>query len=325
MKTLHITNGSNTTDLMEAANIVGDKLSWDDLLHEGPVISGLSLEELSDIRADYIAEMSGESKQSIREKFDKRNSTLNQLNNYEQVTLWFEHDLYDQLQLLQLLDWFKHQNPRNTTLDLINTDKYLGYHTPEEFAQLTKYQTPVSDKQLVLAASAWEAFTANEPAQLSQLLSQDLSPLPFLRAALVRLCREFPDEHSGLPMTEKLILDVLQENRPLENGPLAPGKLFQQYQSHEEAQFMGDSPFWWRLNQMTFCKYPLLVYTVNEPISFPLNPIQKISISPYGEQVLAGKANWFTDNALSRFIGGCQLTKDNRWRWSKTNGNLIKK
>ena len=318
MEILHITNGSNSVDLMEAANIEGDKISWDDLLHEGPAPSGLSLEALSKIRAEYIVGQGWGNKPEVLAKFDRRNYVLKQCKNYLQIVLWFEHDLYDQLQLIQILDWFNQQTSLPPRLELICIDQYLGYHTPAEFAQLTKHQVEVTATQLSLASNAWNAFTANNPNPLNSLIQQDLSDLPYLKNALIRLMNEYPDEQSGLPLTERLILESLRD------GELPPGKVFQQYLSREEAQFMGDLPFWARLNRMAFCEFPIIEFKVNEPVSFPLNPAQKIYISDYGRQTLSAKANWFADNKLSKFVGGCEISKSNYWCWSEAY-SLIRK
>jgi len=48
---LNITNGDCTVKLMAAAGIPGVILPWRDVLHDGPVPAGLSLEQLSAVRA----------------------------------------------------------------------------------------------------------------------------------------------------------------------------------------------------------------------------------------------------------------------------------
>ena len=104
---LNITNGDVAADRIRRSRIPGEVLVWRDVLHEGPVPGGLSLEELSDVRAHFLAGCPwGLSEPSVREQFARRDEHLRRWADYEDVVLWFEHDLYDQLQLLQLLDWF---------------------------------------------------------------------------------------------------------------------------------------------------------------------------------------------------------------------------
>lgn len=101
---LHICNGDSASHTLNASSIPGDVLPWRDVLHDGPVPSNFSLEELSEIRARYLASSTAFAFESIRRDFDVRDAHLQNAATYDEVMLWFEHDLYDQLQLIQLLD-----------------------------------------------------------------------------------------------------------------------------------------------------------------------------------------------------------------------------
>jgi hypothetical protein len=119
---LNITNGDSAVAIMKKAGIPGEFLPWRDVLHEGPVPQGLSLEELSKVRAKFISDHGWEDAEKIQQSFIERDNALKAYQDYEKVILWFEHDLYDQLQLLQILDWFHGQELGNTKLSLICTD-----------------------------------------------------------------------------------------------------------------------------------------------------------------------------------------------------------
>ena len=103
---LIITNGSSAVAAMERAGIVGEKLPWEDVLHDGPIPAGLDLEALSTVRARFIADRGWGAFDEMRSDFRRRDGRLRASHDDDEVVLWFEHDLYDQLQLLQLLDWF---------------------------------------------------------------------------------------------------------------------------------------------------------------------------------------------------------------------------
>jgi hypothetical protein len=51
---LHITNGESVTIGM--TGIGGRVLAWKDVLHEGPAPAGLTLREMSRVRARFIAD-----------------------------------------------------------------------------------------------------------------------------------------------------------------------------------------------------------------------------------------------------------------------------
>jgi len=48
---LHITSGDSVAGSLRLAKIGGEAQAWRDVLHEGPVPAGLSLNELSEVRA----------------------------------------------------------------------------------------------------------------------------------------------------------------------------------------------------------------------------------------------------------------------------------
>ena len=119
---LNITNGDSAVTLMKEANIPGDFLPWRDVLHDGPVPAGLSLEKLSQIRSKFISEHGWGKVNNIKQSFIDRDNVLKSFQQYDKVILWFEHDLYDQLQILQIVDWFYLNATENSNLSIICTD-----------------------------------------------------------------------------------------------------------------------------------------------------------------------------------------------------------
>ena len=156
------------------------------------------------------------------------------------MVLWFEHDLYDQLQLIQLLDWFAaHPHPR---LSLVNPAEYLGTMTPARAADLFAQRRPVSEAQLRAASTAWAAFGGPNPQAMSTAFVPEL---PFLAAALHRLLQEFPWTSDGLSRLERQALEALRD------GPLAFKELFPRaHHWREEPVFLGDAVLKWHLQRL---------------------------------------------------------------------------
>ena len=96
--TLHITNGDSVE--LRDTGLPDEVLTWKDVLHEGPVPAGLTLEEMRSIRAYFLAEVSGQPESELLRGLEQRDQTLARFAEFEEVVLWFEHDLYDQLQLI---------------------------------------------------------------------------------------------------------------------------------------------------------------------------------------------------------------------------------
>src|SRR5688572_759644 len=130
---LHITNGDCAAAVLSQA-VQGEVLPWRDVLHEGPVHAGLPLEALSRRRASFIVSAGWAAQPLVEKQFAERDTALRDAGRHEEVVLWFEHDLYDQLQLVQLLAWFAgHPHPK---LSLVCEAEYLGTMTPARAADL---------------------------------------------------------------------------------------------------------------------------------------------------------------------------------------------
>src|SRR5262249_18106107 len=101
---LHVTNGSSAEGSLRESGLRGSFLSWADVLHEGPVPGDLTSEELRRTRAGFLAQYASRTAEEIETELAVRDQTLVDLRSHDEVVLWFEHDLFDQLQLLQILD-----------------------------------------------------------------------------------------------------------------------------------------------------------------------------------------------------------------------------
>jgi hypothetical protein len=100
---LHVTNGESAGHTLQQTGLGGAVLPWQDVLHEGPVPAG-SRQALLRTRAAFLSACGWGSSQAILSSLERRDGRLLQaLRDRQQVVLWFEHDLYDQLQLLDIL------------------------------------------------------------------------------------------------------------------------------------------------------------------------------------------------------------------------------
>jgi hypothetical protein len=307
--TLHITNGDATLTVIERAGIEGEVLPWRDVLHEGPVPAGLSLEQMSEIRAQFIADCGWQTREEARADFRARDAKLASFREYQEVILWFEHDLYDQLQLLQILDWFARQDFDDTSLSMICAGDYLGTMQPESLAALYPRRRIVLPKHLELGGRAWPAFCSQDPKCWQGLIETDTAALPFLGAAVIRHLEQYPSLKNGINRTEESILKSIQV------GISKPSQIFAAAQAGEESRFMGDSLFWIYLRRMTESEPPLLRVATGGPFRLPgffASSVefreQHILITQAGEKVLANELDWIQISGIDKWLGGVHLT-----------------
>ena len=308
-KILNITNGDCAVSVMKKADISGDFLPWRDLLHEGPVPANISLEALSKVRADFIINRGWGTADKIKQDFIDRDNKLKSFEKYDKVILWFEHDLYDQLQLLQLLDWFNNKQLSQISLVLICTDDYLGLLPPECIKSLVAKQQNVTSIQLDLGSKAWRAFREKSPMAWFALLSQDTSALPFLHDAILRMLEEYPSVINGLSRTEQQALSIINK------GGFCAKDVFQQNQALEQSMFMGDLGFSVILDKFLTASSPLIKFVEDRKMKNVSNEKQVLSITLLGKRVLTGESNWLDFYPCRHWIGGVSLGVNTIYCW----------
>lgn len=313
-KILNITNGDSAVNIMKEAKIEGDFLPWRDVLHVGPVPQGLGFEELSKIRVSFIKSQGWGDEQEIDKSFDERTLVMQNIARYEKVILWFEHDLYDQLQLLEILHWFSFHAEWFGRVHLICTDNYLGEVNVDELKALKAYEEEVTNAHYLLASKAWMAFTYPTPQKWQTLLEEDTTLFPFLEGSIVRLLEEYPSCHNGLSRTAQKALEIIASGKESR-----PGRVFGLYIQTEERRFLGDTLFWNILEKMLTSNPPLL--NINMPL-LPLHPQQHLALTEAGEEVLEGKKNWRDVHLLDEWIGGVHLNGNNVWCWNEKTQSI---
>jgi len=234
---LFITNGDSAAGRIAAAGLPGEILPWRDVLHEGPVPAGLTPNELADVRAHFLAERGWANLSEAEQDFAKREATLAGYRDHEEVVLYFEHDLYDQLQLIQVLDWFSGRDLGNTRLSIVHTDEYLGTLGPERMLSLFQDRREVAEGHIALGSIAWAAFRSPDPTAVLGVIEGGTRELPFLASALRRHLEQFPSTANGLSRSEEQALEAIA------GGSNTPGEAFAVYQEREEPVFISDAIF----------------------------------------------------------------------------------
>jgi hypothetical protein len=294
---LHITNGESVS--LRETGLGGRVLCWNDVLAEGPVPRELPLRELSRVRERFLAEYFGLPAAHV--SFAERDDTIERFRDHEEVVLWFEHDLFDQLQLIQILDWFAQQDLGGVRLALICRAQYLGTMRAEELAPLFETRHTVTAQELQTAQAAWEAFRSPLPLGLASFLDADPAALPFVHAAVFRHLQQFPAVGNGLARTERQILQLV------ESGLSSFGELFPADQKLEESIFMGDTTYRQYLRGLVNARRPLLCLLDGE-----------YEITAFGREVLAGAQDHVRANGINRWLGGVHLCEGAPiWRWDE--------
>lgn len=351
-KYLHITNGDSAAELIQDSDVAGDVLPWRDPMHHGPFPHSLELDSLSRLRFDYLSGGSEEGDDSSH-GFSRRDATLRASTDYDEVVLWFEHDLLDQLQILQLLDWFNQFEVGNCRLTMICINHFpnmagfrgLGQLTPAQIATLFPAREDVSRTELEYARQGWQAFRQDDPKALTTFLSlyaesnESAAPLPFLPAALHRHCQEFPWYLDGLTRTERQILSLAA------NGVQTPDELFIQNMDFEQYLYIGDARTYSIIEKLCNTIKPLLKRSDGKAFEHPYSmssasatggsnlpalnrkrvSLQKLVLTEYGRRVLAGDIKEGSPTVeRDEWLGGVHLeTGKSAWLWNDNEQRFV--
>ena len=182
-------------------------------MYEGPAPAGLDAEAWRETRAHFIAGMRDATLEEARQYLEGCEKTLAAFSQHEEVVIWLDHRLSDQLILIKVLDWFSRQNLDGVKLSLICVGRYpgmdqfvgLGQLEASQLASLAGTRLPAGEAQYRAAQAAWIQFTSPDPTPIQRFVETDTSALPFLATALRRHLEQFPSLDNGQSRTERQV------------------------------------------------------------------------------------------------------------------------
>jgi len=314
---LHISNGDATD--VPGTGLARRVVYWRDVLHEGPV-PVVAPAELRRIRASYH----GVDRAGTMRQFTERDQAL-EANRDGEYVLWFEADLYDQLQITEVLARLAGLGVPAGRITLICIGEHAGIARFGGLGELTAAQlrelphtnacARLTPAALELATRAWAAFRAPEPGGLGAIAAVRLGELRFLGEAFDRLSREYPATRDGLSLTERRVLAAVADGAPTAVAAVV------QAMRRETRPFMGDTTYFGRMDRMARGPDPLLIL---DPPGPPVDRATGVRLTDTGARVLAGQADQVARNGIDRWIGGVHLHGHHvPWRWDDGTETIV--
>jgi hypothetical protein len=370
-KRLHITSGDATGEmLVEIYGGTDEILCWRDVLHDGRLTLA-PFETHARRRARFLADtlvalgdttLGEDPYPRILAGFEGRDEIVANLGRFEAVTLWFEHDLYDQLQIAEILYRLADMEKPPRNLSMVCIDDHpdvpffhgLGNLNPSQLTALHPHRQPLDEVQFTAGQRIWRALCAADPLALAALPDEAFDGLPFMSAALRRYCEEYPSRSNGLTRSQFLLLQAVGE--PLSDlpllrhhleqqgdsgrlpagetaasrydqvmaGPLRFGRIFLSLQTLETAPFMGD--LWVQKELATLCEAPAPYLSATAGEEGPLHgPKTAYTLTAAGRKALAGHLHWADVNGYDLWRGGVHLCADSLWYWDTAKATFVDK
>jgi hypothetical protein len=320
-----VANGTATTAIIHEAGLSGLSSIWADPLHDGPVPPDLSDDELIAVRARFLGEGPAENAADVAAELRTWRAAIDRIDAYDELVLWYEHDLFDQLNLIQILSRIRCTAAPSRAVTLICIGSYpgrprfkgLGELTPDELSSLFDTRQPVTSAHYDVAARAWEAFRSPDPRAIERVLKGDTAALPFLEDAFERYLEEFPSVHDGLSRTERRLLELTTST------PVDVRSIFPRMHDLETAFYISDLSFWGLIQTLSSLLPPLVAVDVEARLDRQL-PRATIALTEDGEAVKQGKADRIRLSGIDRWLGGVHLQGSGpMWRWDEGQARIV--
>jgi hypothetical protein len=307
---VHVCNGDSTADTLSLADLPGEIRVWADALDQGPVRNIPDAEHYRARAAFWASRGSGDA----NDRLAAWDCGVDEAAAAEELILWFEHDLFDQLALIRLLARLARRG-LPTTLTIVSIDRHpevpnfigFGQLKPEQLAELWPRRTPLSRDAVDEAITAWIAVTADDPRALP-FLTRRIKAMPFLAGALERHLEDFPDPTSGLSRTERQLLAAIAR------GVATTADLMQAVQAIDPRYPITDTLLTWTLQQLAKCGF------------VEGAPSTTVTITQTGRQALAGAIDRIHEQGIDEWRGGVHLAgKGPVWRWDSAAKKLVER
>lgn len=324
---LHIYDGDSSAGTARNANLPGQHLAWREALICGPAPNNLTEAEFLEVRARHLSSAYGIDLDKVRGELRAQHDALASFRDHEEVILWFEHDLFCQVHLMYLLNWFAQHELGQTKLSLICIDEFpgvplfrgLGQLNEDQLASLFPKREAVTAAQLKLATRAWPAYSSTDALNLVKLRDSDTSALPFLHRAVVSHLQRFPWTRNGLGRIEGSALKLVADGHSIFK------KLFPAFSRRESEYGLGDAQLYRALRLLADAPTPALKQIDRfEPKDAAGMLLSSFELTEDGREVLAGAQDFIAQNGIDQWLGGVHLLgPEAAWRWDHETEQLL--
>ena len=214
---LHITNGGVLTEYLRELDFEDDILTWQEMLCEGPTIPNIDSNEFFEIRSQFLKTYYDIEVDT--EELKSELSLLDNANQYSEIHLWFEYDLFCHINLLGVINLL-HQKNINKPLYLICSGRVEGEKNLKGLAELSAEQLLdhyhkrilLTNEDKELAITLWRTYCGKDHNILKPYIVTK-SNFKYMSNCLKAHLKRFPHQKSGLSVLEDNILRLVRDNQ----------------------------------------------------------------------------------------------------------------
>jgi hypothetical protein len=311
---LHLVNGGSTALVMKNAHVPGIIESADEILMEGPARNRLAQQHDWVFRAERLETYLEFPRDEYMGGVQRRTELLEQALQQDEVVLWFEEDLFCQVNYMQLLSWLAgHAAKLERFTYVCPPTERLGELSPARLDQLFAERKPVTASLTQLADRAWSAYTQEDPFELQSLIdNDDFTAWPALRDGLRAHLARLPDASAGVNRIEHTLLSAIQ--RGASNFDAIFVALCEQLPEYG----VPDGTVVRYLVDLAAAPALVTIATGNSAVTIAVESAREWSfdLTPLGRAVLTGEDDYAKHANFDRWLGGVHLSGKAAWRWN---------
>lgn len=216
-KILHIFNGDSTKQIFSHATLEGDIIVFREMLCEGSIHKNVGSDEFWKNRYSFFEKEIGIAKLEYFDKTIKELTKLEDLSNYNEVILWFEFDLFCQVNLIALCSYLLKNYRKDILYSLVCTGEEKGSkhlqtlsdYSPKDYELLFENRIKLSRYDLLFAEECWRKYVENNYVELQQFNFNKSAKFRYLQKAIDQHLKRFPDKN-GLNQIQNKILELIE-------------------------------------------------------------------------------------------------------------------
>ena len=288
---LHITNGDSFTQRLKKLKLKGEIITWREMLCEGKTETSVGSEAFWKTRFEFLHKNYNITKSWFVEKTLKEYRSLCNHKQQDEIILWFEYDLFCQINMLAVISWLK-THRRHVQISLVcsgyedDSNRLYGLNelTDDQIHAHFKSRVALSQNDIEYADYVWQLYCSDNPIRLENLADFELYQFNYLEDALKAHLRRFPAIKNGLNEIENRVLQVAAEGKSPSKKALM-GALLQDQGWYG----FGDTQYQRILKNL-------------RPLFHSFNPVR---LSKKGKEILENKDNYYaTLRDTEAYLGG---------------------
>lgn len=212
---LHITNGDSFTARLNNLELKGETITWREMLCEGQTLTNVGSESFWKARFEFLNKNYKVTKSSFIEKTLKEYRSLCNHKQQDHIVLWFEYDLFCQVNMLAVISWLK-AHRKYAQISLVcsgkedGSDKLYALNelNDEQLMGLYENKKVLSQDDIEYADYIWQLYCSDNPIRLEHLSDFKNYQFDYLGDAIKAHLHRFPSVKNGLNAMENNILHL---------------------------------------------------------------------------------------------------------------------